>query len=356
MRSLLITIGVVSATFLFSSCSMLCHKHCKKNSQPRVENYVQLTFTGDNGEAYFSPDGEKLIFQSKRDGNECDKIYTMNIDGSDKKMVSTPMGAHTCSYWSKDMDYIFYASTSQEGKDCPDVFVPENPHEYVWPLRKFEIYRANPDGTGIVRLTQNPGYDAEATVHPFEEKIIFTSQRDGDIDLYTMDYAGNDVQRITNEYGYDGAAYYSPDGSKIVWRAWYPKTDEERARWKNNLDKSYINAVPLEIYVANADGSGKVQITHNGATNWAPSWHPDGKRIVFASNMDDWRDDYQAFGHNFEIYLINADGTNLVRLTHNDTFDAFPMFTPDGKKLVMASNLDADNPRATHIYLTDFVE
>ncbi|NOZ08839.1 MAG: hypothetical protein GXO91_08215 [FCB group bacterium] len=237
MRSTLMTLSVVSLTLIFSSCSLICKKHTACNSEPKIANLVQLTFKGDNGEAYFSPDGKKLIFQSKRDGNECDKIYTMNVDGSDIKMVSTVMGAHTCSYWSRDMDFIFYASTSQEGTDCPDIFVPENPHEYVWPLRKFEIYKANPDGSGIVRLTRNPGYDAEATVHPFEEKIIFTSQRDGDIDIYTMDYNGNNVQRITDEYGYDGAAFYSPDASKIVWRAWYPKTPEERARWKNNLDK-----------------------------------------------------------------------------------------------------------------------
>ncbi|MFQ6610500.1 MAG: hypothetical protein ACE5D7_06845 [Fidelibacterota bacterium] len=328
--------------------------NCTNNHTELLSNLIQLTFKGDNGEAYLSNDGKRLIFQSKRDGFECDKIYTMNLDGSDQKMVSADRGAHTCSYFSKDDDFIIFSSTMHEDTDCPEVFTPKDPHQYVWPLRNFEIYKANPDGSNIQQLTHNEGYDAEATVHPFLEKIIFSSLRDGDMNLFEMDYNGENIKQITFDYGYDGAAFYSPDGNQIVWRAWYPKNDEERAQWAENVKENYIVAVPLEIFVADADGKNKVQLTHNGATNWAPSWHPDGKRIVFSSNMDDWNDEYHTFGHNFEIYLINVDGTGLTRVTYNDTFDSFPMFTQDGRKLVFASNRDADNPRATHIYIADF--
>ncbi len=319
-----------------------------------LSNLKQLTFEGDNGEAYLSVDGKKLIFQSKRDGFECDKIYTMNLDGSDQKMVSADIGAHTCSYYSKDDSFIIFSSTMHEGTACPEVFVPKDPHTYIWPLRNFEIYKANPDGSNIQQITHNEGYDAEATVHPFLDKIIFSSLRDDDMNLFEMDTNGENIKQITFDYGYDGAAFYSPDGSKIVWRAWYPQNDEEKAKWAENVRENYIEAVPLEIYIADADGKNKVQLTHNGATNWAPSWHPNGKRIIFASNMDDWNEEYHTFGHNFELYLINVDGSGLTRVTHNETFDSFPMFTSDGKQLVFASNRDAENPRATHIYITDF--
>ena len=342
-------IPVVALLLCFTACS-------QKSNPPILQNIKQLTFSGDNGEAYPSFDGKMLIFQSKRDGYECDKIYTMTMEGDGQVMVSPDMGTHTCSYFSKDRDFILYSSTVHENTACPEVFVSDDPRKYIWPLRNFEIYKADPDGSYMTQLTFNDGYDAEATVHPFEDIIIFTSLREGDMDLYTMDYDGGNVKRITHEYGYDGAAFYSPDASKIVWRAWYPKNDEERAKWADNIINSYVEAVPLEIYAANADGSDKVQLTHNGATNWAPSWHPDGKRIVFASNMDDWNEEYQSFGHNFEIYIINLDGSGLARVTHNDTFDAFPMFTDNGKKLVIGSNRDAENPRATHVYIADFVE
>jgi len=171
-----------------------------------------------------------------------------------------------------------------------------------------------------------------------------------------MDADGSNVKRLTDRVGYDGAPWFSPDGSKIVWRAWYPETPEEHARWKEAIEGNYILAWPLDLWVMDADGSNKRRLTSNGATNWAPSWHPDGKRLIFSSNMDDWREDIKRFGHNFELYLINIDGTGLERITHNEVFDSFPMFSPDGKKLVFGSNRNPKKPRATDIYIADWVE
>jgi len=185
--------------------------------------------------------------------------------------------------------------------------------------------------------------------------VIFTSLRDGDINLFEMDYNGDNVVQITTEYGYDGGAFYSPEGDRIVWRAWYPSTPEEKEKWKNNLTKKFIESVPLDIYVAQRDGSNKLRLTNNGATNWAPSWHPDGKHVVFSSNMDDWREDYNAFGSNFELYMINISSKKLTRLTNNKTFDSFPVFSKNGKKLVFSSNRDAENPRNTNIFISDFL-
>jgi len=320
-----------------------------------LRNVTQLTDDGDNGEAYFSPDGKRLIFQSSRGGVACDKIWTMNADGSDKRRVSPDHGANTCSFFLPDGRIVF-SSTSHLPGDCPPK--PRSPAgvRYVWPLYPYDIMIADADGSNARRLTDNPKYDAEPVVSHDGKRIVFGSQREGDFDIYSMNIDGTDVKRLTDTVGYDGGPWFSPDGSKIAWRAWYPGTDEEKARWKDAMEMDYIIAVPLDLWVMDADGSNKRLVLRNGATNWAPSWHPDGKRIIFSSNVDDWREDIKQYGHNFELYLINLDGTGLERITRNTTFDSFPMFSPDGKNLVFGANRTPSKPRQTDIYIADWVE
>jgi Tol biopolymer transport system component len=321
-----------------------------------MRNVTQLTFEGDNGEAYFNYNGTRLIFQSNREGYACDKIWIMNIDGSDKHMVSPDHGAHTCSFFFPDDEKIVFASTSHLPGKCPPR--PERPPGvyYMWPLYPYDIFIADSDGSGLKKLTDNPQYDAEPIMSPDGQKIVFGSQRDDDFDIYIMNSDGSDVKRLTDSIGYDGGPWFSPDGKKIVWRAWHPQAEEEHARWKDCMKKDYIVPFPLDIWVMDADGSNKKRLTSNGATNWAPSWHPDGKGIIFSSNMDDWHEDLKRFGHNFELYLINGDGTGLQRITYNNVFDSFPMFSPDGKKLAFASNRNPEKPRATDIFIADWVE
>ena len=324
--------------------------------EKHLTNIIQLTFDGDNGEAYFSPDGNKLIFQSNRSGYNCDKIWIMNTDGSDKHMVSPDHGAHTCSFFFPDNQRIIFSSTSHLPGDCPPK--PNLPQVagHVWPLYPYDIFIGKSDGSNMDRITDNPGYDAEPIISTDGEKVVFGSQRDGDFDIYIMDSDGLNVRRLTDRVGYDGGPWFSPDGNSIVWRAWYPETDEEKALWHDCMGNNYIVPVPLDLWVMDTDGSNKRKILHNKATNFAPSWHPDGKRIIFSSNMDDWRDDIQRFGHNFELYLIDADGSGLERLTYNTVFDGFPMFSPDGKKLAFASNRNPQKPRATDIFIADWIE
>ncbi|MCG7926041.1 MAG: hypothetical protein JAY67_10905 [Candidatus Thiodiazotropha taylori] len=321
-----------------------------------MANLTQLTFEGDNGEAYFSFDGKQLIYQSNRGGFECDKIWTMDIDGSNKTMVSPGHGAHTCAFFQPGEQQIVFASTSHLQGSCPKK--PDLPSHirYAWPLHPYDIYRANADGSGLTALTDNPKYDAEPIVSADGKWIVFGSQREGDFDIYRMDVDGGNVQRLTDTEGYDGGPWFSPDSTKIVWRAWHPTSAAEKAQWQENMKQDYVQSTPLDIWVMNADGSNKIRLTDNGATNWAPSWHPDGKRIVFSSNMDDWRDDYKTYGHNFELYLINSDGSGLERITYNKIFDSFPMFSPNGKKIVFGSNRNPDKPRATDIFIADWSE
>lgn len=325
------------------------------SGEQHLRNLVQLTSDGDNGEAYFSRDGKQLIFQSNRGGFACDKIWTMRADGSNKRMVSSDRGAHTCSFFLPD-GRILYSSTSHLPGDCPPR--PQAPPgvRYVWPLFPYDIFVADADGRNAKRLTDNPKYDAEPVVSPDGAQIVFGSQRDGDFDVYVMNADGSNVRRLTDRVGYDGGPWFSPDGSMIVWRAWYPETDGEKARWKDAMERDYIIAVPLDIWVMDADGSNKRLLVKNGATNWAPSWHPDGKRIIFSSNKDDWREDLRQFGHNFELYIVSLDGTGLERITFNTVFDSFPLFSPDGKKLVWASNRNPEKLRQTDIFIAEWAE
>lgn len=324
-----------------------------------MKNVTQLTFDGDNGEAYFSTDGKKLIFQSSHAGGRdypCDKILTMNIDGSDKRRVSPDHGANTCSFFLPGDRQIIYSSTSHIPGACPPRPELLASARYVWPLFPYDLYVANADGSDPKRITDNPKYDAEPVLSPDGKQVVFGSQREGNFDVYVMNIDGTNLRRLTNRAGYNGGPWFSPDGTRIVWRAWYPETNAEKAAWSDCMEKNYILAFPLDLWIMDADGSNKKMILHNGATNFAPSWHPDGKRIIFASNKDDWRPDIKQYGHNFELYLINLDGTGLERITFNETFDSFPMFSRDGKKLAWASNRNPKKRHETDIFIADWVE
>lgn len=319
--------------------------------EKHFKNMRMLTNGGENAEAYFSFDGSKIIFQSTRPPYECDQIFIMNSDGSDVHLVSTGTGRTTCSYFYPDGKHILYASTHKGSHVCPNK--PDMSQGYVWALyNDFEIYKANDDGTDMIQLTDVQGYDAEATISPKGDRIVFTSTRDGDIELYSMNLDGSDVKRLTNLPGYDGGAYFSYDGTMIVFRASRPETEKELSDYQNLLAQGLVRPSKLEIYVMNADGSNIRQVTNNAKANFGPYLLPDGKRIVFCSNMDD------AKGRNFDLYLINIDGTGLERITYGDTFDGFPMFSisDGGKKFVFCSNRFNAKQGETNVFICDWVE
>jgi TolB protein len=316
-------------------------------SEKHLRNVRQLTDGGENAEAYFSGDGRQLIFQSKRDGRECDQIYTMRADGSDVRMISTGAGRTTCSYFFPHKSRVLYSSTHAASRECPPR--PDYSHGYVWPIYpSYDIFTARPDGSDLKRLTSAPGYDAEATISTDGRKIVFTSMRDGDLDIYTMDADGRNVRRLTTELGYDGGPFFSADGKQIVYRAFHPQKPEEIARYKQKLTENLIEPTVFEIWVMNADGTNKRQVTHLNAASFAPYFFPDGKRIIFASNVNDPK------GRNFDLYMVRTDGTGLEQITFNETFDGFPMFSPDGKKLVFASNRNGKTRGDTNVFIADW--
>lgn len=317
--------------------------------ETHLRNVRQITYNGENAEAYFSADDRQLIFQFHEGAGRCDQIYTMALDGSGRRMVSTGKGKATCSYFFPDGQRILYASTHAAGPECPAP--PDYSRGYVWKLYpEFDIFTAKPDGSDLRRLTHTPGYDAEATISRDGKKIVFTSTRDGDLDIYTMDADGRNVKRLTTEVGYDGGPFFSPDGTKIVYRAHHPQDPQEVAEYQELLKDGTLRPTRFELFVMDADGRNKRQITDFGAASFAPFFHPDGKRIIFASNLQD------PHSRNFDLYLINVDGSGLERITYHELFDGFPMFTSDGKRLVWASNRNQAHRGDTNIFLADWVE
>jgi len=317
--------------------------------EKHLQNIKMLTNGGENAEAYLSFDDAKLIFQSTHGDLLCDQIFTMNIDGTDKKMVSDGDGRTTCSYFLPGDTKIIYASTQLAGKDCPPP--PDRSKGYVWELYKsFDIFSANADGSHIKQLTFTEGYDAEATVSPKGDKIVFTSTRDGDPEIYVMNIDGSNQTRLTFQKGYDGGPFFSQDGKKIVFRASRPKTEEELADYEDLAKNGLFRPTTLEIYTMNADGTDIKQITNFGKASFAPFFFPDGKRIIFSSNVNN------ETGRNFDLYMINVDGTGFEQITFNESFDGFPMFTKDGKHIVFCSNRFNQKEGDTNVFFADWIE
>jgi len=327
-------------------------------SETHLKNIQQLTFGGDNAEAYFSFDSKWIIFQRTKanEGVLCDQIFIGKVpkpgETFEYKMVSTGKGRTTCGAFLKDGKHIIYASTHLGADTCPPV--PDRRkygNKYIWPLYdSYDIFMADLNGKIVKQLTTSKGYDAEATISPDGKTMLYTSDKDGDIDLYMMDLQSGHEVRITNTLGYDGGAWFSPDGKKIIWRASRPKTETEIKEYKDLLAENLVAPTNMEVFVANVDGTNVKQVTKFGQANWAPYYMPDSKRIIFASNHEYKR------GFPFNLYTINEDGSGLKKISHDNGFDAFPMFSPDGKKLIFCSNRNNGGTRDTNVFIADWSE
>jgi Tol biopolymer transport system component len=312
----------------------------------------QLTFEGENAEAYWSGDGRSLSLQAKLPGHDCDRIYRMDIasGSTERVLVSSGQGATTCAHYLPGDREILYASTHLAGAACPPK--PDHSKGYVWPLYpSYDIFKAGVDGTNVVRLTDAPGYDAEGTACKKDGTILFTSVRDGDLDLYRMDRDGKNVVRLTSSPGYDGGAFFNADCTRIVWRASRPKPGKELDAYKALLAENLVRPSKLEIYVANADGSEPMQVTYLDAASFAPFFHPSGERILFSSNYGDPK------GREFDLWAVDDSGARLERITHAPGFDGFPIFSPDGKTLAFSSNRRTQpGSHDTHVFLAPWLE
>jgi TolB protein len=328
----------------------------KYEKEVHFKNVRQLTFKGENAEAYWSFDDKSVVFQSTNPDWQapCDQIFMFDLatdsPAAKPRLLSTGKGRTTCAYFMPGNTSVVYASTHKTSDMCPPV--PErSAGRYVWPIYgSYDIYLSGLNGKVIRQLTKRKGYDAEATVSPKGDLIVFTSDRSGDLELYTMDLNGKNVKQVTFGLGYDGGAFFSPDGSKLVFRASRPKTDEEITDYKNLLAQGLVAPTNMEIYTCNVDGSDLKQVTQLGKANWAPFYHPSGRKIIFSSNHHSSR------GFNFNLFMINEDGSGLEQISFDGVFDAFPMFSFDGKKIIFSSNRNNGGTKDTNIFVADWVE
>lgn len=346
-----------AAVFLLMGLNVFGQDSLIMEGEKNFKNIRQLTFGGDNAEAYFSFDGKFVIYQvaNKDKGIACDQIWMGKIpegtEAFNPKLVSTGTGRTTCAFFYPNGKHILYGSTHLDNASCPPV--PDRAkygNRYIWPIYPgYDIFKADTSGKIIKRLTKTKGYDTEATISPKGDLIVFTSMRDGDLDLYTMNLKGKKVRRITTELGYDGGAWISPDGKKVLWRASRPSTPEEIKEYKDLLAENLVAPTKMELWIANVDGTDKKKITQLGQANWAPNFTPDGN-VIFCSNHQYPR------GYPFNMYLLNADGSNLRKISSDKGFDAFPMFSPDGKKILFSSNRNNGGTRDTNLFIADWVD
>jgi TolB protein len=336
-----------------------------QSSERHLGNIRQLTFGRQNAEAYFSFSGNKLIFQSTNNwmkdsfaathkpadvGLGCYQMYIMDLESDTIRLVSTGMGATTCGYFFPGDRRVLYSSTHAKGPNCPPK--PKREGAYRWALDDYDLYAVRIDGQEMQKLTSTPGYDAEATVSPNGKTIVWTSVKDGDLDIYAMDLDGSRVRRLTDDVGYDGGAFFSPDSKRIVYRASHPTDPAEVSRYKELLAQQLVEPGQLELFVMHADGTNKQPVTSNGASNFSPFFHPDGRRIIFSSNVETRGEGGRP---SFHLYLINDDGTGQERLTTEGHFNSFPMFSPDGKRLVWVSDRNTKEPGEFNVFIADWV-
>jgi len=347
--------------FILIGVSILLNKlDAYAQYESHLKNIHQLTFGGDNAEAYFSFDNKQLTFQSNNPSwnVSCDQIFLLDIQQSRNdsllykpERISTGKGRTTCSFFLPGNKQILYASTHNSSPDCPIVPAPRSDHKYVWPIYDtYDIFIADKSGKISKPLTQSPGYDAEATVSPKGDKIVFTSTRSGDLELWTMNVDGSDLKQITHELGYDGGAFFSPDGTQLIFRASRPSTPDQIKEYTDLLKQGLVMPTQMELFICNVDGSNLRQLTRLGKANWAPFFHPSGQKVIFSSNH------HSTKGYDFQLFMINVDGTGLEQITFQSVFNAFPMFSFDGKKIVFSSNRNNNGTRDTNLFIADWID
>ena len=342
----------------------------EENESLLLSRTRQLTFEGPRaGEGYFSPDGTHMTLQSEREpGNPFYQIYDLDLTTGDTRRISPGYGKTTCSFFQPGTGAIIFSSTHHDPKSLQyqqeelDFRASGQERRYAWDYDpEMDVYlapgpavrAAAPDGEvdpeSLLRLTDAPGYDAEASVSPDGDWIVFASNRQAYerelteeearllefdpayfAEIYVMRADGSEQRRLTDVPGYDGGPFFFQDGSRIVWRRF---TED---------------GLMADVWTMNPDGSDQRRITEFGSLSWAPYLHPSGEYIFFASNKLGFT--------NFEVFIVDTEGTKEpVRVTATDGFDGLPVPSPDGSVLAWTSSRHGDGGRGSgQIFIADW--
>lgn len=325
-------------------------RHASHPQERNLTNIRQLTFGGQNAEAYWNLDGSKIVFQSTQPGYPDEQIFTMDAEGGNLKLISTGLGRCTCAYWSPDGKWIYFSSTHDKntGRQTP----VDMSKGYVWKINpQFGLWRARPDGSNLEKVIDMPGYVAETTIAPNGQYMTFTGSWNGNIEIYRSDLNGMNIRKLVDEYGYNGGPFVSWDSKKIVYRRSAPFADETaRQEFADLLAQNMVRPSKMDIWIMDADGRNKKKLTDLGAASFAPFLHPNGRQVIFSSNHHDPR------GREFDLFVINTDGTGLRQVTFTPDFDGFPMFTRDGKRLIWGTNRHGSTSGETNVFVADWKE
>ncbi|MBI5707372.1 MAG: PD40 domain-containing protein [Armatimonadetes bacterium] len=317
--------------------------------EPHLRNVRQLTFGGQNAEAYWSFDGKQIVYQTRQPEWPDEQIVVMNADGSGKRLLSTGLGRCTCSYFTPDGKWLYFSSTHDRNKGAQTPV--DHSKGYVWMVNpQFSIYRVRADGSGLTKVIDKNAYVAETTIDPGGKYMTWTSNFEGDLEIYRSDLNGGNVKRLTRNVGYDGGPFVSWDGKKIVYRRYDLKTQTEVDDYRKLLAENLVRPSKLEVYMMDADGKNPRRVTSLNCASFAPFLSPDNQWIIFCSNFGDKK------GREFDLWRIRVDGTDLERITRSPEFDGFPMFSRDGKHLVFASNRNGKVRGETNVFVADWIE
>jgi TolB protein len=298
------------------------------------------------GEGYFSPDGQSIIYQAFPIGYPFYQIYLQKLDEKTPRLISTGRGRTTCSYFSPDGKSLLFASShtdpqiDETEKKARAEAAQGGRRRYQWDFDPhMDLYTVNLDGTGMKRLTDTPGYDAEGSYSADGKQIVFTSSRDGDPDLYIMNADGSGVRQLTNSKGYDGGPFFSPDQKWVIFRS--------------DRDKEHM----LQLFAISVDGKTEIQLTKNlDQVNWCPYFHPSGKYLMWAG-ADYSKGPATAKFHLFTMELTYPDGVlkggEITQITDSDVTDILPVFSPDGKKLMWTSTRSVD--KSSQLWIADWL-
>jgi len=333
--------------------------HLIEKGEAHFKHLWQVTSGGENTRPRWSPDGDQIAYQFSNLalGIECDLVRVQDLDTGRLDRVSSGNGVSNVGGYLKGGRQVIFASTHAIQSDCPAP--PDQALGHVRSLDPaYDLYVVDLDSHDSRVVVDDAGHDAQASVSPGGDRIVFCSLRSGDAELWSCDSNGGELRQLTRSPGHEADPQWSADGSRIVFAAtdFDPlREDAHLGKYRDQLARWSAAPGSMKIEVMAADGAERRTVTAPGKANWDPCFTPDGQRIVFVSN-------HHGEGQHptsYDLFLVDLDGSNLERVTYFDEgigrqFDGFPSFSADGRYLAFSSNRGAGQIGETNVFVAEW--